>query len=356
MDKRTPNRLQVATIRVRNFLALRDVLVDLGADPAEVLLSAGMDRGTFSDPERAVAFGELDRLVTESLKATQCEDIGFRVGASGGVALVGLAGLVSLNCETVREGLRTIADGLKTTNTGGAVILDEVGGVAFVGYAVVAPGVENADHIIDAGVARLMNVMQDLCGPTWRPDRVLLTRHPPRDVSAFTRFFQAPIEFGATSARLEFDAAILDWPIKDHDPAHREILAPLLERALAEAPVEFVFAVKSVLRAQASAGPLTRKRICRAMGLSKHALTSRLKASGVTFAELADETLREFAESLLLKGRPMHEVAAALGFADKSAFTRAFKKWVGAPPGQWRAERASAGAPASGPSNQSTAP
>ena len=76
------------------------------------------------------------------------------------------------------------------------------------------------------------------------------------------------------------------------------------------------------------------------MGLSKHALTSRLKASGVTFAKLADETLLELAESLLIKGRPISEVSVALGFADKSAFTRAFKKWAGTTPARWRAERA----------------
>jgi AraC-like DNA-binding protein len=340
MGNKTRNRPQVATIRVRNFLALREVLIALGADPAQVLVSAGMDPGLFSDPERAVAFGELDRLLTECLKTTQCEDVGLRVGEIGGAEVIGLAGLVSLNCATVREGMRTIVDGLKTTNTGGAVILDEVGGVALLGYAVVAPGVENGDQIIDCGMARLMNVMQGLCGPEWRPDRVLLTRRPPRDVASFARFFQAPVEFDAASARLEFDAAILDWPIKDHNPAHREILVPLLDRALAEAPDEFVFAVKSVLRAQAAAGRLTRERICRAMGLSKHTLTSRLKASGVTFAKLADETLLELAESLLLKGRPISEVSVALGFADKSAFTRAFKKWAGTTPARWRSRRA----------------
>jgi hypothetical protein len=43
-------------------------------------------------------------------------------------------------------------------------------------------------------------------------------------------------------------------PIKDRCPAHKEILVPLLERAVAETPSEFVFAVKSVLRAQAAAG------------------------------------------------------------------------------------------------------
>jgi AraC-like DNA-binding protein len=75
------------------------------------------------------------------------------------------------------------------------------------------------------------------------------------------------------------------------------------------------------------------------MGLSQHTLTSRLKASGVTFADLADETLFEPAESILLKDRPISEVSAALGFAGKSAFTRAFKKWVGTTPARWRSER-----------------
>ena len=87
MDDRSRNRPQVATTRVRNFLALRDVLIALGVDPAQVLLSAGLAPDLFLDSERTVAFSELDELLTECLRATKCEDFGLRVGAIGGAAV-----------------------------------------------------------------------------------------------------------------------------------------------------------------------------------------------------------------------------------------------------------------------------
>jgi AraC-like DNA-binding protein len=40
-----------------------------------------------------------------------------------------------------------------------------------------------------------------------------------------------------------------------------------------------------------------------------------------------------------MKDRKMGEIAAMLGFAEQSAFSRAFKTWSGVTPGRWRAER-----------------
>jgi len=59
---------------------------------------------------------------------------------------------------------------------------------------------------------------------------------------------------------------------------------------------------------------------------------------------LAEEAKFEAAQSLLMKDRKIAEIAAALGFAEPSAFTRAFKAWSGATPARWRAERARSGA------------
>lgn len=64
-----------------------------------------------------------------------------------------------------------------------------------------------------------------------------------------------------------------------------------------------------------------------------------LSTFGVTYSGLADEARYEAAQSLLRKDRRIAEIAAVLGFAEPSAFTRAFKAWSGTTPARWRATK-----------------
>src|SRR5271168_4524218 len=111
-----------------------------------------------------------------------------------------------MHASTVRDALQIISGSIKTSNTGVATMLEEHGVVASFQYVVTAPNIENADHIVDAAIAVIVNTMRQLCGPTWRPKRVRLTRDPPRDKSPFALFFRVPVEFGALTAGLIFDA------------------------------------------------------------------------------------------------------------------------------------------------------
>ena len=73
--------------------------------------------------------------------------------------------------------------------------------------------------------------------------------------------------------------------------------------------------------------------------MNARTLSHRLAAHGVTYSGLAGEARYDAAQSLLRREKPIAEIAAALGFAEQSAFTRAFKAWSGTTPARWRAER-----------------
>ena len=122
-----------------------------------------------------------------------------------------------------------------------------------------------------------------------------------------------------------------------------DVLAPLLEEAAANAKGDFLSAVKLVIRAQIGAGTVSRDNVCRALGMSARTLANRLEHYSVSYSSLADEARYEAAQSLLRKDVPIAEIAARLGFAEQSAFTRAFKAWSGAAPARWRAARRVAG-------------
>ncbi len=109
---------------------------------------------------------------------------------------------------------------------------------------------------------------------------------------------------------------------------------------LAEADDNFVFAVKAILRSQIGAGRVTRKGVAQALRLSEDTLIRNLRACNLRFADLGDEAKFEQGRRLLLDDGTVDQVATALGYADASAFVKAFKKWSGQRPGRWREEHA----------------
>ena len=339
LDTAARPKLRLATARVRNIAAIPPTLAELGADPDAVLRQADVDPKLFANLDNVIPFAALGRIVTEAVKATGCECFGLRVGIKTRPSGMGLPGLVSIHSPTVRQGLDVITSTLQTIDSGGASFLDVRRGVAAFGYAVTAPDIESADQIVDGSIAIACNLMRSLCGPAWRPDAVRLTRAAPRDRAAFAKFFEAPIEFGANAGCLLFNAAVLDRPALSGDPHATEILAPLLREAAASAQGDFGSTVRAMIRARLAAGMLSRENVARALGISARTLVHRLEARGLTYSRLADEAKFEAAQNLIRKGETIADIASRLGFADASAFTRAFKTWSGTTPGRWRAGR-----------------
>lgn len=74
-----------------------------------------------------------------------------------------------------------------------------------------------------------------------------------------------------------------------------------------------------------------------AMKTSASTLRRRLEAEGQSFQAIKDLLRRDMAINLLSDTRmSVMDIAAELGFAETSAFHRAFKKWTGANPGEYR--------------------
>ena len=86
-----------------------------------------------------------------------------------------------------------------------------------------------------------------------------------------------------------------------------------------------------------ASGDVRIDRVARELGYSRQTLYRRLKAEGVTFAELLDGLRRRVAIRLVRdEGLPVKEAAWRLGFSDPAAFSRAFKRWTGKSPRDMR--------------------
>ena len=79
------------------------------------------------------------------------------------------------------------------------------------------------------------------------------------------------------------------------------------------------------------------RRIARALGVSARTLTRRLAEEGTKFSAVVDAIRAEMASSLLhQRNLGVSEVSYLLGFSEPSAFTRAFQRWTGTSPTEFR--------------------
>lgn len=95
--------------------------------------------------------------------------------------------------------------------------------------------------------------------------------------------------------------------------------------------------VEQRLEAALETGDVGIDRIARDLGYSRQTLYRRLKQEGTTYERLLDGLRRRLALRFVREqGLSVKEAAYRLGFSDPAAFSRAFKRWTGASPGEMR--------------------
>jgi AraC-like DNA-binding protein len=95
--------------------------------------------------------------------------------------------------------------------------------------------------------------------------------------------------------------------------------------------------VEDAIEPLLAAGEVSIDRVARELGMSRQTLYRRLKAEGTTFEELLEAKRRQLAIRYLAHDRLAVKAAAyRLGFSDPAAFSRAFKRWTGSSPSEFR--------------------
>jgi AraC-like DNA-binding protein len=324
-------------LRVGTAGGIPDVLRELGADPVAVLASVGLAPDLFEDPEHPVPFSTVGHLMGACVERTGCSHFGLLVGRRGGLASTGLVGLLLQLSPHVGFALQHLALYLHLHDRGGIVTLDVSDGMATLAYELCAPGVESTDQIADGAIAIGCNILRALCGSAWRPTEVRLAHRRPRDARPYQRFFRAPIAFDAEQNALRFPAALLDQPLPHADPRLRQLLLDEVERLDAQYGANLTAKVRRMLRAGLLAGRCSVDEVAGIFAMQRRTLSRRLRAEGTTFETLLADTRYEFARQLLENtDLPISKVAGALCYSDLAAFTRAFRRWSGHAPGEWR--------------------
>lgn len=168
---------------------------------------------------------------------------------------------------------------------------------------------------------------------------VRFVHEAPISTQEHERIFRAPIRHGCARSELVMDARDLDKPQRHAEPRLQQVLERQLENLVLQLPEprSFLTQVKKIVadrlpEAEPDVGYVAAK-----MHMSSRTLQRRLTDEGTSFAKLLAEVRRDMACEMLHNERTtIHEVAFALGFVEVPAFYRAFKRWTGKTPAEYR--------------------
>lgn len=166
------------------------------------------------------------------------------------------------------------------------------------------------------------------------------THARPQDVAEYERTF-APggLRFDAPWCGFVFDARRLQQPLASADPQLHAVLRKYADLLLSELPKaeSLTERVSALIAERLARGEPSAEGIARTLHMSRRTLTRKLEREGTSFKALLEDTRRRLALRYVANRElGLTEIAFLLGFSQTAPFHRAFKRWTGQTPLEYR--------------------
>ncbi|MBD9426175.1 AraC family transcriptional regulator [Pseudomonas sp. PDM15] len=318
--------------------ALRRQLDALGLDSAALCREAGLDPALLDDANARYPLHATTRLWQLAVAASGDPTLGLHTSRHVAPTTFHALGMAVMASGTLREVFERIVRYHQVVSDALELELRETDEVCELHLRLPPGSPAPAPEAIDAFAAIYVRTCRNRLGRDYAPLAVHLRRPLPIDPRPWQEVFRAPVHFAASEDVLCFARADLDRPLGDGNPelaAHNE--AVLRKRLEALQPDTVARRLRRALEQCLPNGEPSAEALAHGLHLSLRSLQRHLSDEGSSYEQVLADTRRDLALDHLREADcSISEVAYLLGFADSSSFSRAFKRWTGQSPSQYR--------------------
>jgi AraC-like DNA-binding protein len=327
--------------RFRVSSSLERRLRDLGLSPAAILAQAGLPLGLFNGERILLTTEEFFALYRGIAEASGDPGVGLKLGTENRIELYDPIKIAALSTRSLRSAIERLSR-YKQLTCPEKIDMVERGEECAVRFRWLLAKQEEPGVLVDVCFAWIATIAERGADRRVRPKRVEFER-PEAFRSIYEKYFGCPVKFNATRNALVFTRVDADVPFLTYNPDLLAAIAPQLEAELTQqmAAEDLREQVKGTLKGLLAGQRPRIQDIARELRMSARTLQRRLAEHGATFQSLAEEARRELAHHYLLHSSlELNETAYLLGYEDANSFFRAFHKWEGTSPGQWKSSHA----------------
>lgn len=327
----------VGHVRVGPLCHIHDVLQGFGVRLDPLLGALGLPGDLMENPENTIAVASGAALLALCAEHARCPHFGLLIGQRSSLTSFGLIGTLARNEATVGTALSGLARTQHLHGRAGVpafIVKDDIAIYSLTLESYLSVG---APHVHDLAAAMGFNLMRDLCGPGWTPTEVMLPHAPPRNRRPYDRYFRAPIRFDAEWTGVAFPARWLSHRVTGADPSLLGPLQQSVDALAAKQGNDLIMRTRRALYVLVMQGKGSMSSVAALMGMHRRTLNRRLALSGTSISEQLEDVKSHIARQLVADTTmSMIEIASTLNYSDAATFTRAFRRWTGMPPSEWR--------------------
>jgi AraC-like DNA-binding protein len=324
--------------RAGPFSGLATLLAEYAVLPEAVAEGTGIDVGDLT-PDTQLPMRQALVVLERAAHLTGCPHFGLLLGARADTGILGLVHRLATTAPTLRHALLDHVNWQLGYSTSAVVYLRSVDDVFIYGIGVYDRSAHASRQYYDLCAAVAANFIRDLTQNAVRPTEIWFSHSEPANLRPYHKALNVPLRFDQAQTCLILPREQMDLPLPTADPALRAHLLAQIDARLGISAQDMSIRVRRIIRPQLLVGDPSMVGAARALGMDPRVLRRHLAAEGTTFEAVRDEIRFVVArEYLALSALTILEISDALGFSTHAGFSRAFRRWSGRTPTQWREE------------------
>jgi AraC-like DNA-binding protein len=311
-----------------------------GYDSAEVFARVGLDHSKLRDPLARFPAPAVMRLWSEAAETTGDRCFGLTVASYWHPTTLHALGYSWLASNNLAEAFDCMVRYTRIVNTAAQGVLRVEEGPGF--YKVVGARSnifpDAPDAVSDAAMAVLVTMCRAAYGAKFYCKQITFQHDTPDCHDRFADLFQAPVFYAQHENALWLDPEIVREPLATANPELVRINDRIVTDYIAQLDrSDLGMRVRAQLIEHLPGGHISEAQIASALHVSRRTLQRKLRDRGMSFSQLVDTARRELGQQYVRDPQySFNEIAFLLGFTEPANFSRAFKRWYGKTPSQYR--------------------
>ena len=289
------------------------------------------------DPTDRIESQKVSTLLQLAVTATGDPAFGLTLPPYLHVANFQALGFALFSSSTLHEFCLRLVRFFKLISDASQHRLEEKGEVFKLTLEILSPAI--CDESVEAWIGTIVQFCRSIYRPDFSPQRVDLRRAAPSSgADKFGLFFNAPVNFCADDNALYFDREDMFFSLptanKELGRRHDEVLIEHLARL---DKGDIVRQIEANIVELLPTGECSRDKIASRLNMSPRSLLNKLEQKNTSYKEILEDLRSTLAQQYIeQKGMPITEITFLLGFSDTSSFSRAFRRWTGKAPSDFR--------------------